>query len=122
MKPKKALKNWNIACFIWLGLLLAIHAWAMFPGDLSAPSLIVDCAFLISGFSALATLWPGPLPSMLVFFGSFILQWCVIYLVGRFYAKRWLTLIHPTRRTLLITLIALAVLTIGLNYNFVLYV
>jgi len=82
MEPKSALKRWNIACFAWLGLILAVNAWTFIPGIYSAPWQIVDFVFLFSGISALATLWPalatlwpGPIPSMLIFFGSFILQW-----------------------------------------------
>jgi len=79
MEPKSAIKRWNIACFAWLGLILAVNAWTFIPGIYSAPWQIVDFVFLFSGISALATLWPGPIPSMLIFFGSFILQWGIVY-------------------------------------------
>jgi hypothetical protein len=120
MEQKSALKRWNIACFAWLGLILAVNAWTFIPGIYSAPWQIVDFVFLFSGISALATLWPGPIPSMLIFFGSFILQWCTIYFIGRLISKQWQRLSNHRRRVLITMLAAYVIGTGCLNYIYVL--
>lgn len=89
IRRSKQLAAWSILCFILFIFSLGIWLAGFLPGGFAPPWQLTDVAFLFNGFASIVTLFNGRERAGWIFPATLVLQWMILFLLGRLFIRKW---------------------------------